>query len=140
MELVSEITLPAELSALSSLYEFIERSAERMSLSPSKTYDLQLVSSELVTNVIEHGYQGASGEIKVRIAQDDASVEIIYLDDAGAFDPTAVATPNLTLPLEERPIGGLGIHIVRQVMEEFEYRRLPDQKNKVRLLMHKAQA
>jgi anti-sigma regulatory factor (Ser/Thr protein kinase) len=82
-----------------------------------------------------HGYSGKPGDIEISLAQEDDQVKVVYLDSAPAFDPTTIPTPDLTLALEDRPIGGMGIHLVRETMDRFQYERTPDGKNKVTLIM-----
>ena len=71
-------------------------------------------------------------EIVVQIRCEDADLVIDIADDARPFDPTRVAPPDLHAPLEERPIGGLGIHLVRSLMDGMEYRH-DGRRNLVRL-------
>jgi anti-sigma regulatory factor (Ser/Thr protein kinase) len=78
---------------------------------------------ELLGNTMAYGYADDSDhEIVVRIWRDDADLVIDIVDDARQFDPTAAGSPDLDMPLEERPIGGLGIHLARSMMDSVEYR------------------
>jgi anti-sigma regulatory factor (Ser/Thr protein kinase) len=85
---------------------------------------INLVLDELVLNIIRHGYDDdAEHEIQVTLTFDDPDLTIRVEDDARPFNPLEAPPPDLDLPLEERPIGGLGIHIVRTVMDAVEYQR-----------------
>jgi anti-sigma regulatory factor (Ser/Thr protein kinase) len=88
---------------------------------------------ELLSNVISYGYQD-SGEHKIRIKFSFESniLTIIIQDDGQPFDPTQIETPDLESSVEDRKIGGLGIHIVRNMMDEFSYERI-DNKNVITL-------
>ena len=88
-------------------------------------FDLNLVLEELFTNTVRHGgCQGIEDAAEVRFALLPDGVGLEYADRGMPFDPTAAPPPDLTAPLEERRIGGLGIHLIRQIMRDFEYQRL----------------
>lgn len=85
---------------------------------------LQLSLEEVVTNVIVHGYkQTGNKTVAVRLAARPGELVVEVEDEAPAFDPLARAAPDLDLPLEERPIGGLGIHLVKNLMDAVTYQR-----------------
>lgn len=85
---------------------------------------INLVLDEIVANVIENAYEDTNEhEILVSLTRDGDTVTVRVEDDGRAFDPLQVAPPDLDLPIEERPVGGLGIHIVRSVMEAVDYER-----------------
>ena len=95
---------------------------------PSRTlYAVNLALDELVTNVILYGYEEGSGK-GVVIKLETAGKELVasVADEAKAFNPLDVAPPNLNAPLEERQLGGLGVHLVRSLMDRVEYAREND--------------
>lgn len=85
--------------------------------------DIVLALDEAVANVIEHGYRGAPGEIEVDAALSQDGVELRVVDGASPFDPLGAAPPDLGGDLDSRRIGGLGVHLIRTLMDEVEYRR-----------------
>lgn len=88
------------------------------------TYLVNLAIEELVTNCIKYAYDDAGEhtiEIALRVA--DHALTIVVVDDGFAFDPLAAPAPDLSLALDDRPIGGLGIHILRQLADEIHYER-----------------
>ncbi len=96
----------------------------------------QVALDEMLNNVVSNAYQDDGVhiiEIKVELANKQLSVEIA--DDGIPFDPTQVLTPDTSLSVEDREIGGLGIHMVRNLMDEFRYQR-KDNKNFVTLVMN----
>lgn len=106
------------------LGEIAERFGADNGLSDDDVMSINLVLDELVTNIMDYGYDDAGRhEIRVTMAMEHGTLTIEIEDDARAFDPLAAPPPDLDLPLEERPIGGLGIHIVRSVMNTVEYQR-----------------
>jgi anti-sigma regulatory factor (Ser/Thr protein kinase) len=106
------------------LGEVAERFGAAERLSDEDVMAINLVLDELVTNTIEYGYEDAARhEIQVTLALEGGTLTIRIEDDARAFDPVAAPPPDLTLALEDRPVGGLGIHLVRSVMDSVEYQR-----------------
>ncbi len=90
----------------------------------SGIYLANLTVEELVTNCIKYGYAAVDTTdkgIDVAISIVGGELRIILSDDATPFDPLAQAAPDLSLPIEERPIGGLGIHMLRQMSTGFAY-------------------
>ena len=107
--------------------EFAERFGEEHQLPTELVMTMHLVLDELVANIINHGYDDtAEHQIHVTLAVDGSELTIRVEDDARPFDPLQVPPPDLDLPLEERPVGGLGIHLVRSVMDTVEYQRNGD--------------
>lgn len=112
------LKLAAELKQLAAVYDFVRKMAAALELDPAAAYDVQLAIDEAVTNIIRHGYRGQQGEIEIEIQQAEADIVVYVRDEAPPFDPTAVPTPDLTGPLAERAPGGMGILLMRQVMDE----------------------
>lgn len=93
-----------------------------------------ILLEELLTNLAKYGYpDGAEpGRAEIVLALNGSQLEIEFIDDGCAFDPLAVPLPNLDAPLEERPIGGLGLHLLRSLADRVSYERIND-KNVIRL-------
>jgi anti-sigma regulatory factor (Ser/Thr protein kinase) len=87
---------------------------------PDLAFSANLCLEELITNTIQHGLAGRTdGQIHVRISITDEWLEIILKDDAPAYDPFAAApVPDLGLAVESRPVGGLGVHLVKTLMDD----------------------
>jgi serine/threonine-protein kinase RsbW len=84
----------------------------------------ELVIEELVSNTIKYGYDdGGEHTIRVVVRFEGGALSIEVRDDGHAFNPLEQANPDLSLPAEERPIGGLGLHLVRQMTDEVRYER-----------------
>ena len=127
---MAEITLRTELSELATLAEFVERFAGQALLPVEVAFQLGLVLEELVANAIGHG--GAQGAIELRVERRGDTVEVEMVDAGAAFDPRTLPAPDLAAPLEQRQVGGLGVFLVRQFIDEIEYRREAD-RNHLRL-------
>src|SRR5262249_25164455 len=113
-----------DLSELAALAAFVERFAAAESLPAEVAFQLNLVLEELVTNTVSHGQAaGAGGSIRVRLERNGDVIEADLVDHGLAFDPRTLPEPALDRPLAERPIGGLGVYLVRQFVDELDYRR-----------------
>lgn len=93
-------------------------------LSPALVFDLYVVLDEVLSNILKYGYDDdAAHPIHVKLSANDAAVEIVIEDDGRAYDPFASPAPDPGLPLAERPLGGLGLHFVRNLMDDVKYQR-----------------
>lgn len=91
-------------------------------------HDLALVLEEILTNVIRHGYgPGGNGWIDLCAETSGTNLRLEVRDRARPFDPLGAMAPNLDADLSERPVGGLGIFLVRRLMDRVEYRRVGDE-------------
>jgi serine/threonine-protein kinase RsbW len=127
-------TFPAEPQQLSVLRHWVEDTAAGWQADPAELADVVLAVDELATNSTLHGYQGQPGMIEVVMRQAGRDLVVVLRDRAAAFDPTTVPPPDLTLPLEERPIGGVGLHLVRHMVDELRYQRRPGGGNEMTLV------
>jgi anti-sigma regulatory factor (Ser/Thr protein kinase) len=128
--------MPAQLNELVDLRCFIEERLAFFSVGPEKAHDILLTMDELATNIILHGYQGQQGFVEVQLVFQDNAVTMVLKDSAPLFDPTKHPSPDLTLPLDKRPIGGMGIHLARQLMDEMQYRVTEAGENELTLIKH----
>ena len=115
--LLLDYKLPSQLEEIGKLAELVDGILPDR---PDLAFSANLCLEELITNTIQHGLGGrADGKIHVRISISDEWLEIILKDDAPAYDPFADApSPNLDLEVEPRPIGGLGVHLVKTLMDD----------------------
>ena len=118
------LTLHNNVQEASLLAPFIETIATENGLDHSLTMELTLAVEEAVVNVMEYAYpQGETGEVTIEVSVADGLLDINIIDSGAPFDPTQKSDPDTSLPVEERSIGGLGIFLVRQVMDTVSYRR-----------------
>lgn len=100
---------------------------ERCAMPRHMAYAADLALEELLTNIIKYGYDDdRTHEISVLLHLDEEGLYIRLEDDGHPFDPTATPEPDLSLPPEERPIGGLGLSLVRKNFHLFQYQRVAD--------------
>lgn len=114
----------------------VEEFAERDNWPPGLVFKLNLVLEELGVNIVN--YSGATGDIEISLASDDERVTVVISDNGRPFNPLDdLDTPDISAPLGDRPIGGLGVHLVRSMMDELSYSR-EDGKNKLAMSKLKA--
>ncbi len=121
----------ATVRDLNDIREFLESAIQTLGGDSDVAGDLVLAVNEAVTNILLHGYQERPGPVIVSAEADGHDLLVRLLDEAPLFDPTAVPPPDINLPLEERPLGGLGIHMMRQLTDELIYRVTEDGKNEL---------
>lgn len=117
------ITVPNELARLRDLTAAIDAVLETNAVAREVREDVRLIAEEIVANAIEHGGCGAQTEIIVEITARADRLAIEFRDSGRPFDPTAVEAPRLDADIEERGVGGLGLHLVRELAESLSYRR-----------------
>lgn len=133
MQLALEIkNNPGEIEKLAARVEEFCQSANI----PFKSiFEINLSLDELITNTISYGYPGGGEHwIQVQLSYGQGCLEIRLTDDGTAFNPLEAPPPPLDQPLEDRPIGGLGVHLVRTYMDEIDYQR---EQGKNKLLLRK---
>lgn len=119
-----QLTLANDLAEIPRLAEAVEAFCEPLEPSAKDILSIQLALEELVTNVIHHGYtDGHSHTFTVALSSESDRVRAVITDDAPAYDPLARAEVDTTLPLEDRAIGGLGVHLVKKLMDVSHYER-----------------
>lgn len=119
------LRLENRLSELDRLAEAVEAFGEAQQLSPKLTYQIGLVLDELLTNTIAYGYPDEGGQhITVVMAREGGHLRFEITDTAAPFDPLSARAPDLCSPAVQRRIGGLGIHLVRTLMDRVAYERV----------------
>ena len=114
------MTIGADRGEIARVNAAFAKFAERHALPAPVRRSLQIALDELLTNTIDYG---AVGQATVELEAPGDRVTLRLTDDGRPFDPFARAAPDTSLPLEERRIGGLGIHLVRGLMDEVSYQR-----------------
>jgi len=119
-----EFVLKNQLAELDRLAEGLGDFCLRQGMSEEEFADVRLAVEEAVSNTIRHGYEDRRAHrIRIRAAMKDGELRLEIEDDARAFNPLEALLPELDLPVEQKPIGGLGITLIRAVMDRVEYRR-----------------
>jgi anti-sigma regulatory factor (Ser/Thr protein kinase) len=116
------LTFPARFEFLDQIREFVAEIARENGFNEKEIYSLQLAADEAATNVIEHAYADTSDAVFEFGCDVQEDALVITLHDRGkSFDISKVKEPNVTADLNERQIGGLGIYLMRKLMDKVEY-------------------
>lgn len=115
------LTVPATFDALQAISDFVVAHAQASGLDEHAVWEMQLATDEAATNVIQHSYAQGTGDLVVGAAVFDDTLEITLRDRGTPFDPANVPPPDLDSPLEERRTGGLGIYLMRKLMNSVEF-------------------
>ena len=119
------IILANNISEITRLYEFIEELGNDFSLSPDIVFNLNLVLEEAVVNIINYAYPKEEHQsIYLSARMHEGSIVLVLTDTGKEFDPTAAPEADVTLSADDRQIGGLGIFLIRQIMNEVKYERI----------------
>ena len=114
----------AKLENLYEMLSWIGSYCEKVGFSASAIKKIELASEEALMNIINHAYKQKLGDIYLDITTSNKQVKIIIKDTGASFNPLLQAKkPNVLAPLEERAVGGLGIHMIKEYMDEVQYVR-----------------
>lgn len=127
----ARLTIEADLGRLAEVRQFVRATAPGLGADEAMVRDLVQAVDEWVTNVIVHGYRGAGGPIEVELSRSRWEIEVRIRDAAPAFDPAVAPAFDATLPLEQRPFGKMGIHLIRELSDRFERRATAEGGNEV---------
>jgi len=123
----TEFRLKNDLADLDRVEEALWTFCRGNGLSEEESADIRLAVDEVVSNAIRHGYPDrALHEIRVSASIAGPELTLEIEDDARAFNPLEAPLPDVSLPVEDRPIGGLGLLLIRSVMDRLDYRRSGD--------------
>ncbi len=121
-EIDKKLTLPNDIETIPQLSEFIDGVAEEAGLDMAFTMSLNLAIEEAVVNVMSYAYpEGTVGYVDIEMKVGGGKLCCILSDAGTPFDPTLNPEADTTLSVEERSIGGLGIHLMRQIMDDISY-------------------
>jgi anti-sigma regulatory factor (Ser/Thr protein kinase) len=119
-----DFAIKNNLAEIESLTEAIVRYCNENGVDDSACYDVRLALEEAISNTIKYGYEGQEVRtIHVRAGFENYKLFLEIEDDANAFNPLEAPPPDLSLPVEKKPVGRLGIYLMRSVMDEIDYKR-----------------
>jgi sigma-B regulation protein RsbU (phosphoserine phosphatase) len=123
------ITLTNDIQQVPQLADFVDMVCEEVGMDMAVAIQMNLAMEEAVVNVMSYAYPADTvGDVTIEAVTIADQLQFTITDSGIPFDPTAKAEVDTTLSAEERPIGGLGIHLVRQLMDSINYERI-DGKN-----------
>jgi serine/threonine-protein kinase RsbW len=121
---IKEFSIVNQIDELTRVSEWLEQLGEELELPISLVLSLNLVLEEALTNTIQYGYSDEyPHKIQIRFEKADELVTFVLTDDGCAYDPTLKTDADITLSADERPIGGLGILLMKKIMNTIEYQR-----------------
>jgi serine/threonine-protein kinase RsbW len=121
---IKMILLPNQLKELDTIAGFLDEIASLWKLPAQLTMTLNLVLEEAFTNVVQYAYDDkARHDVELTLEKTGDMLRITLVDDGKYYDPTQAPDPDISLSAGERPIGGLGIYLIRKMMDEVEYER-----------------
>lgn len=131
------VQFAAKFEYLDEIREFVGDVARNNGFNDKEVYNIQLATDEAASNIIEHAYEGVNnGLLEISCGVQNDSITIVLVDHGESFDPSDVPTPDLKADLSERKIGGLGIFLMRKLMDKVHYDAEP-KKNRNTLTMSK---
>jgi len=133
---VVERMFDATTDTIPEVIAFIAGQAEEWGLHPQRLMQLELAVEEAVVNICLYAYEVPPGELLVRVESGEAAFIVELVDEGVPFDPLGVEEPDLRAPAGERQVGGLGIFLVRRVMDEVAYVR-DGSRNVLRLVIRR---
>ena len=140
LERTFQLHVPSSTENLSMIRDFVGSIGERAGFSKGDLVKLELAVDEACANVIEHAYgSDTTREVTVKATLDPTAVQIRIIDNGRGFDPSTVTETDLDSLIRQRKSGGLGMRLIKSVMDEVKYEIGPGQKNELRMtkLLHK---
>ncbi len=118
---MEELTLEARTENLEKALAFIDERLEAQDCPPKVQMQIDVAAEEMFVNVANYAYAPNVGDVTLRFEVRDGAAVITFIDRGVPYDPLAKPDPDVTLPAEERPIGGLGIYMVKKSMDSVAY-------------------
>ena len=135
MDTFQTLVVPGTTEGLRAAEQGFDEFSTAHGLTRNDTWPFHVALDEILSNVVKYGYSGqkSPGRIEIELRLEAEALEMVIRDDAPPFDPLEAERPDTGLGVEERPVGGLGIEIVRRLMDVVEYRRLDGGRNRLTL-------
>ena len=135
---MQSVRYAAKFEFLDEIREFVGDIARQGGFGDKDVYNIQLATDEAASNIIEHAYEGITdGVLDLSCGMDTAAITIILIDYGMPFDPSVIPMPDLKADLSERKIGGLGIFLMRKLMDEVHYEPRKDKSNVLTMIKRK---
>ena len=123
---MQSVQFPAKFDYLDEIRDFVGEIARTGGFGNKEVYNIQLATDEAASNIIEHAYEGVNnGVLELSCGMQGNMIVIVLVDHGEPFDPSEIPMPDLKADLSERKIGGLGIFLMRKLMDEVRYDSQP---------------
>lgn len=121
------LTVPAQLEAVIRCTAFVTEYATTARFPPARVHELELVVEEVLVNICQHAYVDAPGEMELRCTKTDSQHLVLeFIDRGRPFNILTLPVPDLTVDVEQRQVGGMGVPLVRAMVDTATYRREGD--------------
>ncbi len=135
---MQSIRFAAKFEFLDEIREFVGEIARSGGFGDKDVYNIQLATDEAASNIIEHAYEGIKdGVLDLSCGMEADTIKITLIDYGYPFDPATIPMPDLKADLSDRKIGGLGIYLMRKLMDEVHYEPRPDKSNVLTMIKRK---
>jgi anti-sigma regulatory factor (Ser/Thr protein kinase) len=135
---MQSIRFAAKFDFLDEIREFVGEIARTGGFGEKDVYNIQLATDEAASNIIEHAYEGIpDGVLDMSCGMEADAIKIILIDYGLPFDPSIVPVPDLKADLSDRKIGGLGLFLMRKLMDEVHYDPRRDKSNVLTMIKRK---
>jgi serine/threonine-protein kinase RsbW len=129
------VQFAAKFELLDEIREYVGNIAREAGFNDKDVYNIQLATDEAASNIIEHAYENITdGVLELSCGVQDSTITIILTDHGESFDPSEIPLPDLQADLADRKIGGLGIFLMRKLMDEVHYESNTDKSNTLTLI------
>jgi len=135
-DVLEELTVPSQLHFLQDIRVFIGNALKKTNLPEAECQKVILAVDEGSSNIIEHAYGGENGFVKIRIEADKDRIFINLYDSGSTFDPNTVQAPNIEEHVRIGKKTGLGIHLIRQIMDKMVYNYKDGEYNHLQLVKY----
>ena len=138
-----QLKLPIETANLEIIREFVSKIAQNMGFSEENIHRIELAVDEASTNVIKHAYRGEGTNkkfISIEVTSFNDRLEINVIDKGHGFEPNKIRTPEMDAYLKKMKRGGLGLYLIKKLMDEVDYTIKPGIRNKVKMIKYKSSA
>lgn len=113
----------ADVEELDNVLAYVESILDEKDISPKTIVGYLVAVEEIFVNIASYAYNGETGDANIDVIVDDNCIRTTFVDGGIEFNPLAKSDPDITAPVEEREIGGLGIYMVKKSMDGIEYER-----------------
>ena len=123
-----EITLTNDIKHVKTLNAFVKSITDKLNIDTSQARNIKLAVEEAVVNAMDYAYpKDIEGNITVQVMYNENTMKFVIIDSGVAFDPTEATLADTSLSVEDRPVGGLGLLLVRKMMDSINYERINNQ-------------
>jgi len=122
--LAEQISVPASTGKMDETLSWIDAHLDSAGFGKKPRSNVMLAAEEIFVNIANYAYTGSGGEglVTIHFSMTESGAQIVFTDDGAPYDPLSRDDPDVTLTAEERKIGGLGIYLVKKMMDSVEYR------------------